>query len=497
MNNPRQSLFIPSLLIILTIILLALPASSSTWGFAGWNYRKSHTINSATGAGTNYQVQLTVFYGSGTDASGNVYCNSKCKTDFGDIRFTASDGSGILNYWMQSSVTGNNAVFWIKVSADLGSSAQSIFVYYGNAGATTTSNAANTLNYFDDGTSVASWSVTGTAGSTSSQGNPQPSYYANGAVGNYLTRNAGLTTSTLTTFNILTQTTNLGNYFFLSNSSGAGQMYRLDARGGANYTGFATTTSWILWAAPGAPVTSSPNTWYKFAIAITSATSATLYYQATTDATPVLPSTTLGTFTITNSGSYIGLVGDGGGAALVTYWDNIITRKYVNPEPVHGSWSPEEPVMTLSISETDANCYLQPDGTATVSVTGGFPSNTYSWNSIPPQITATATGLPAGVYTVTVTDNLGLTATTSITVNQPGAVTTTVTSTTPVSCNGGSNGTITVTASGGNGTYSFSSDNGSTWTSGTSPYTFTGLNSTTNYYIRVKDIKGCLSPLIP
>jgi len=32
-----------------------------------WLYRKSHIINNATGAGTNYPIKIIIHYGSGSD----------------------------------------------------------------------------------------------------------------------------------------------------------------------------------------------------------------------------------------------------------------------------------------------------------------------------------------------------------------------------------------------------------------------------------------------
>ena len=116
----------------------------------GWSYRKSHVIAPATGAGTLYQKQITVHYGSGTDGDDDVYCDNHCKTDFGDIRFTDDDGSTLLDYWMESKVDSDYAIFWVEVADSLESSAQTIYVYYGKADATTTSNGANTFPFFDD-----------------------------------------------------------------------------------------------------------------------------------------------------------------------------------------------------------------------------------------------------------------------------------------------------------------------------------------------------------
>ncbi len=66
-----------------------------------------------------------------------------------------------------------------------------------------------------------------------------------------------------------------------------------------------------------------------------------------------------------------------------------------------------------STSSTDAICG-EPNGTATVVSPNAV---SYQWNTTPAQNTATATGLPAGTYIVTVTDANGCTATASVVVS--------------------------------------------------------------------------------
>ena len=65
-------------------------ASSLNGWLGNWQFRKSHIINPVLGAGTNYQVQIKVHYGSGIDGGEDVYLNGKCRSDFGDIRFASS-----------------------------------------------------------------------------------------------------------------------------------------------------------------------------------------------------------------------------------------------------------------------------------------------------------------------------------------------------------------------------------------------------------------------
>jgi len=82
--------------------------------------------------------------------SENVYLNNKSKADFGDIRFTNSSGTALLDYWMESKNDSNNAVFWVEIANNLSSQNQQIYIYYGNGGATNVSNGTNTFVFFDD-----------------------------------------------------------------------------------------------------------------------------------------------------------------------------------------------------------------------------------------------------------------------------------------------------------------------------------------------------------
>ena len=123
---------------------------SATWWNSNWQYRKSHVIHQASGAGTNYQIRIKVHYGSGADSGENVYLNGHCRTDFGDIRFTDDDCETLLDYWMEEKVDGDYAVFWVEVKDNLSSSDVTICIYYGNSDATTTSNGDNTFIFFDD-----------------------------------------------------------------------------------------------------------------------------------------------------------------------------------------------------------------------------------------------------------------------------------------------------------------------------------------------------------
>ncbi|KYH37355.1 MAG: hypothetical protein AYL29_005860 [Candidatus Bathyarchaeota archaeon B24] len=130
----------------------------------GWQYRKSHTIiGSTAGAVTDYQVKITVHYGAGTDSGADVYLDGKCQPDFDDIRFTASDGKTLLSYWIEEKVDGNYAIVWVKIpSIPEYPDSVIIYLYYGNLTATSISDGESTFPFFDDMESGdGKWSRTG------------------------------------------------------------------------------------------------------------------------------------------------------------------------------------------------------------------------------------------------------------------------------------------------------------------------------------------------
>lgn len=147
------------------------------------------------------------------------------------------------------------------------------------------------------------------------------------------------------------------------------------------------------------------------------------------------------------------------------------------------------PLMSLNGSSTPVSCFGGNDGKAAVSVTGGSPPYTYSWNTVPVQTTETASNLLPGTYTVTVTDFYNCTASTTVTVTQPlTPVSVSVSSQANVACFGGSNGSVTVSGSGGTPGYQYSI-NGTLFQASA---TFTNLAAGT-YTITVRDSKNCVN----
>jgi PKD repeat protein len=133
-------------------------------------------------------------------------------------------------------------------------------------------------------------------------------------------------------------------------------------------------------------------------------------------------------------------------------------------------------------SSTNVNCNGGNNGSATVSVAGGASPYTYLWTPAG-GTAATASGLTAGSYTVTVTDANGCISSVSVNILEPAALSV-VTSTVPASC-GSANGSATVIANGGTGalTYSWSPVGGN----GTTANSL----SAGSYTVTITDANGC------
>ena len=148
-------------------------------------------------------------------------------------------------------------------------------------------------------------------------------------------------------------------------------------------------------------------------------------------------------------------------------------------------------VLTNTITgTTPASCNSVCDGTATAAGVGGVGPYTYSWNTIPAQATAIATGLCAGSYICTVTDANACTATITATITEPTLVVI-APIVSPTICFGAST-TLTASASGGNGgpyVYTWAPPAGLSATNIANP-TATPVG-TTVYTVNATDANGC------
>jgi large repetitive protein len=143
--------------------------------------------------------------------------------------------------------------------------------------------------------------------------------------------------------------------------------------------------------------------------------------------------------------------------------------------------------LTATTSSTPTGCSGS-TGSASVSVSGGTPSYTYSWAPSGGN-TATASNLAAGTYTCTITDANGCSLEKTITVSFSGGSLTLSSTQTNPSCNGASTGSATISASGGTAPFTY------VWTPNVSTTaTATNLSAGT-YTVQVTDNGGCSSSI--
>jgi len=143
--------------------------------------------------------------------------------------------------------------------------------------------------------------------------------------------------------------------------------------------------------------------------------------------------------------------------------------------------------VTSSFNGSQISCFGAADGVATATATNGTAPYTFAWNNT--QNTNIATGLAAGVYTVSVTDFNNCRSVNNVTVVAPAVLNASLVNQTNVLCRGNATGDATVTAVGGTGAYSF------VWSAsaaGQTTATATGLAAGT-HTVTVTDLNLCVS----
>ncbi len=308
------------------------------------------TNSQSAGVQNNFQLGLSV---------NSLAYKSYESSTLNNIEFFYANGT-LAPSWLEGNVLNNrqttnlytstNTFYWLSVPANFLPASGSNTVYMGFATTSfnlfdgiTTGEApqlASTYAQYDNGrniflyynvnpASTTGWTLHGTAGLAAAPAGSNfgaaNAFYANSANGDYMyTTVEGLSANEIISFDVYTN--GLGNLFFLTSSSGTGQMGRLDGRGGTDYSGLANTASWTSWSAPSSGFSAGYNTWYKYDIVI-AGTTASAHIGGNT-----LSIATYGTLTnsqgITDNGNYLGLIGDGLGSTHITYWDGMIVRYY-------------------------------------------------------------------------------------------------------------------------------------------------------------------------
>jgi hypothetical protein len=199
-------------------------------------------------------------------------------------------------------------------------------------------------------------------------------------------------------------------------------------------------------------------------------------YQCKLDSGSFAACTSPQTYTGLAAGAHSVTVQDSGGC---TKTSNTVT--ITNPTPI-----------SASETTTPASCNGGSDGTVTVNVGGGTSPYSVTVNGVTHSgVTSSTTfmGLPSGTYPATISDAHSCPGSAAGVLVGEGSTISASETTTPASCNGGSDGSVTVNVSGGTSPYSVTV-NGVTHSGVTGSTTFTGLPSGT-YPATISDSKSC------
>ena len=158
----------------------------------------------------------------------------------------------------------------------------------------------------------------------------------------------------------------------------------------------------------------------------------------------------------------------------VTDFNNFALVEYIEIK------SPGAITITPKIN---TGCFNMNNGSIEINIVGGTPDYSYIWTN--GATTKDITGLIAGVYNVTVTDNNNCVKTGSYTITSPSALSVTLSSLENASCNLSSDGNIYLTVSGGTKAYTY------LWSNGILKRDLTNIKAGT-YFITVKDANNCI-----
>jgi hypothetical protein len=142
-------------------------------------------------------------------------------------------------------------------------------------------------------------------------------------------------------------------------------------------------------------------------------------------------------------------------------------------------------VITIDRAITNINCFGQPTGSINITAAGGVSPYIYDWADIAGTSNPEdRTGLTAGTYQLTITDQNGCSSTPISNITQPSAALTLSATHANITCNGSANGYIFITPSGGTSEYQY------LWSTGQTVKDLSGLSVGT-YTVTVTDAKGC------
>lgn len=151
----------------------------------------------------------------------------------------------------------------------------------------------------------------------------------------------------------------------------------------------------------------------------------------------------------------------------------------------------EPTAISMNVIKTDVLCNGKAEGSFTITAVGGTSPYTYSKDGSTYINTNTFSNLTAGNYTAYVKDNNNCAQNSPVSITEPTVLQGVVSSSSDVSCNGGNDGSFSVTPSGGTPAYTYSLNGGAYGNQAS----FSNLTAQT-YTVNIKDNNGCIFPVL-
>ena len=341
-------------LIIFLLLVGSGHAVAPRWN-SSFSYRAEINVtNSNNNNLYNYTENLNVSYLSGMN------------TSFADLRFvyynstsgistllgsTDNSTSALLPDTNLQFLAGNYSTEAVMIPELPANSNTTIYMYYGNPSATSIANSTQAYLFFSNGSSLSSWTVSGSTVS-SSVGVPPPSIQSTARQYAYIDAVPDYNTSQLYEWDYDIEVGDLADFKVSANSSGYGTYFKVDGRSGL-YSFFLASDGWGVRSTPvGANLPQAlANVWYD-----------TRIYQVNSTSFAVNLSG-IGSMTFTPPlgylGGYISVYGDA--ATYGGYVDNIVVKKYAPITPPYTiSYIPYINV-TAPISDYSTNYFNAPN----------------------------------------------------------------------------------------------------------------------------------------
>jgi hypothetical protein len=348
--------------LIASMLISIFPQKVGATGWlTGYTYRKSVTITNQI---ADYQTKITVGYNAG----GDVHCTGHCAIDFTDVRFTKSDGTTELDYWIESYTASTSAVIWVQNSNP---AQTTCYMYYGHAAEATTSNGTNTFLFFDHFTAAwpdGLWTGDTANGSTSggiltwTGGTGVKAIYAAAQTGDIALRaRASMQDADLT--ELFLAKSDLSNYLNLVRYSGAA----------ANNTQWATSDTGSDTVVSNTAGGFGAYHIYDLCRNLTTTPTVKFYKDDGLIAS--------GTSHVA-AGDLSAMFRTGNAVTILSDW--ILIRKYALTEPSFGSWGTEEglPTVTTSAASVVVNTSATLNGNITATGGDNCTEKGFVWGTV-------------------------------------------------------------------------------------------------------------------